>query len=359
MRLIVISKKKFRKLYYYIFEIFDFLLFILLVPLLIIPLLRKKKLSSAKIFSYIPSGASGWILESIWHDLSLHSDKPTCVLKRKYSLILQAVLNNSNVYFMHYLFIPRGFKYLKFAFNHVGVLYTHTRLNSRSIGSLELADEILVMNSYEYEFLVMNGDYKNVKKFPVGFREDLFKYIEFGSFKKNKYDFLINMRFTSSYSSYYAKRKRFEFVFSVLQKLSQAGYSVLVLGPGWEGIDKSNLYGCTFVDINYSDYSLYISQASCFLMLSALEGGPISYYDALSQGLSIITTPTGFALDYIYYDLGVEFISFENGADEIIEIYEGYKSSIFSCGRLSLINKSRKSILKNASFMELSKLIFP
>jgi glycosyltransferase involved in cell wall biosynthesis len=102
-------------------------------------------------------------------------------------------------------------------------------------------------------------------------------------------------------ASRYGPRKGLE----ILPKIVAArpDLEFIALGRGWEEFIRStslaNASNFTYVEFNKDNRNRIFSEATIFISLSNLEGGPVPLIEALDMGVIPIATETGFAPDLI------------------------------------------------------------
>lgn len=162
------------------------------------------------------------------------------------------------------------------------VWFTHSRESvfrpDQVLNAMNYADLIIFQTEKEQSVWVGLGLTTRTTVLPGGRPE----WEEIGEISKN-YDFGV---FSKCYP-----RKRPDLLVNHIQNMPEKKF--LVVGAGWQNLDEYD--NVTVMDVEYSDYqSLYLSCRS-ILVLSDIEGGPLSALDAISLKVPVITTDTGVA----------------------------------------------------------------
>jgi glycosyltransferase involved in cell wall biosynthesis len=113
-------------------------------------------------------------------------------------------------------------------------------------------------------------------------------------------------------ASVYSQRKGVEFLPQIIARLPE--WKFIILGRGWSDfLKESKIDDCPNVDYRYfskETRNIAMSEASVFLSLSKLEGGPIPLIESMSMDIYPVATDTGFASDLITQ--GVDGFVLEN-----------------------------------------------
>lgn len=94
-----------------------------------------------------------------------------------------------------------------------------------------------------------------------------------------------------------AERKRPELILEFIQ--DSPGISFVIHGKSWESYDTKELSNLEVRSFDYSRQPILMREASTFLSISWVEGGPFPILEALASGTPVVSTITGFAPDLI------------------------------------------------------------
>lgn len=111
-------------------------------------------------------------------------------------------------------------------------------------------------------------------------------------------DCLVSVNYNKE--SFYARRKNYPLLIDTVNLMSQKGVRVHVNGPGW--LDLSNLFDSS-VSVSSVDHSfspVLFRRSKLFILFSNYEGGNTALLEALASGCKVLSTPTGFSLDFIH-----------------------------------------------------------
>ena len=137
--------------------------------------------------------------------------------------------------------------------------------------------------------LIKNGINKNKNVVPIGGADEN---IFFASSKNTR---------TVIISSAFYKRKNPTIIHELIEQSRDINF--ILLGKNWEKYTNFNqLINCQnlrYIDVPYSEYPQFYAQASVYLSLSSLEGGPIPLIESMMSNLIPVVTNTGFAKDVI------------------------------------------------------------
>jgi glycosyltransferase involved in cell wall biosynthesis len=102
-------------------------------------------------------------------------------------------------------------------------------------------------------------------------------------------------------------RKNPWLVVEVISKMPQQNF--IIHGRGWKEFILSELeifpINLDVLDFNFDNQPRLIREASVFLTLSSLEGGPYPTLEALASGTPVVATPTGWNPEFITKKNGV------------------------------------------------------
>ena len=268
--------------------------------------------SNKLVIGYIPSKSSGWILENLFHDLSDSSaatDIDYILCKNIFSLLKVIVTTRRDwkILCMHISFAKRLRKLL-FPAHKVSSYYTHTRL------SLNLTPEFLKslfcifpQNKVEAGLLINEGVFAdNVITLPLGICSSMFVKKDSSTFtalKTRTTDVLFVGRY--GISPYYTARKNYSMIFNVVRSLREQdiNLNITFMGSGWSHCPELSKLNVNFVDVPYSEYPSIYQTSKLYVNLSAQEGGPVSWLEAMAAGCYLLSTPSGFPLELRSGDL--------------------------------------------------------
>jgi glycosyltransferase involved in cell wall biosynthesis len=183
----------------------------------------------------------------------------------------------------------------------VNVLYTHfSELQfpkSEQLNILSQCSKIFVGSTYEKNQLINLG--VNAEKTDVVYG---------GVNRKNYFPQIIKK--TNDYvliSSQCHIRKRPNLVIEIIRRMQEVDF--IIIGRGWrEYYSKCNIpkpTNLTIVDFNLEKNSELMRNASVFLSLSVLEGGPYGTIEALASGTPVVVTNTGWNPEVVNDSNGV------------------------------------------------------
>ncbi|MAD12252.1 MAG: hypothetical protein CMC04_05980 [Flavobacteriaceae bacterium] len=254
---------------------------------------KEKKITKNVKINFVICEYKGWILEGIINEIIKY-------LPKNYSFIKSYDLNELEdadfYFFVHYqlyhYFLAFGNKYINP--NKCLIWFTHPNNNinfkhKSLIYSLKRAGIIFSTCTLWKDKLI---DYRlNKNKIQVsigGADENIF----FKSNKKSR---------TVIISSAFYKRKNPEILHELIEHSKDINF--ILLGKNWNKYNRfKHLKACQnlrYLELPYSEYPQYYAQASVYLSLSSLEGGPIPLIEAMMSDLIPVVTNTGFAQDVI------------------------------------------------------------
>jgi glycosyltransferase involved in cell wall biosynthesis len=210
----------------------------------------------------------------------------------------------------HLLIVPHQslLRRVKFFYplSSTAVWYTHTDTRQKSINrDISSLRALLLIDQSEYS--------KRIVFSPITSRTDIVRFALgydsriWGNPVSNLQNFpptdrdidiLVSVNYNKEY--FYARRKNYPLLIDAVNLMSKKGLKVHVNGPGW--LDCSNLFDSE-VDVTSIDYSLTPSlfrRSKLFILFSNYEGGNTALLEALASGCKVLSTPTGFALDFIH-----------------------------------------------------------
>lgn len=136
-------------------------------------------------------------------------------------------------------------------------------------------------------------------------------------------------------------RKQPDKILSVIRNSPEINF--VIFGPDWHAfiLEKGELLGNVRVaGTTISDSGYFMRNASCYLSLATIEGGPYGTIEALASGTPVVCTPTGWNPEIINKNNGI-IVNFD-------ETIDGIRDAI---KQVFLIKKqSLKPMLQNSSF---------
>jgi glycosyltransferase involved in cell wall biosynthesis len=122
--------------------------------------------------------------------------------------------------------------------------------------------------------------------------------------------------------STYTKRKNYECLFEVINRLVSSNQKVLVIGDGWEKAKIKKNENIVIVDPPYKDYNCFYNLMKCFVSVTSYDGGPIPLLETMACGVPPIVTNSGFAPDIITDNNYGELFQPFSEPDTVIELIE-------------------------------------
>lgn len=311
------------------------------------------------IIGYLPYRQRGWILEYLFRDLAKRA--PDCcrfiLCGNPVSVALSLLSSkNSEVLAMHQSFV-KELLWSGVSPDNLSSLYTHSRINSSINSSLiRKIAKWLPMNSSEANALIMAGaSAEKVQIFRVGYESSIFNCESVNLIGQCRdIDILFVGRFEKNKVSHYYARKNYDLVFDVVKSLISSGYNVAMLGKGWLNLFDSHHSRPTFFDIPYSQTPAVYLRSKLVLSLSLLEGGPVSWLEAMACGCITVSTPTGFALDFAEDRLGSYLLSPRPSVGDVMLTVRRILAKYDGMDMMN-INQARKEILCQSTFDSLAK----
>jgi glycosyltransferase involved in cell wall biosynthesis len=254
---------------------------------------NEKKINENIRINFIICQYNGWILEGIINEIIKYLPKNYSYVK---SYELKDLEDADLYFFVHYQlyhsFLAFGNKYLNpkkcliwFTHPNNSVNFSHKSL----IYSLNRAGIIFSTCTIWKNKLMEHRINENKIVVPIGGADE-------NIFLKSTQ----NSR-TVIISSAFYERKNPVIIHELIEQSKDINF--ILLGKNWEKYTSFNqLISCQnlrYLDVPYSEYPQYYAQASIYLSLSNLEGGPIPLIEAMMSNLIPVVTNTGFAKDVI------------------------------------------------------------
>ena len=97
----------------------------------------------------------------------------------------------------------------------------------------------------------------------------------------------------------YVKRKDYQCLLEVVQKLIKEGQRILIIGDGWQNSPLQSNDNLVVLNPPYEHYNYFYNLMSTFVSVTSYDGGPIPLLESLACGVPPIITNSGFAPDII------------------------------------------------------------
>jgi glycosyltransferase involved in cell wall biosynthesis len=162
---------------------------------------------------------------------------------------------------------------------------------------------VLAQNWFELELLAIAGaQLETLHHFPVGVDRRLFYPPEAEGDTASSPPRMLDVVFLGQYVperiTSYHRRKRIAFEADLASALVETGLRVAILGPGWECAEHPLHPNVQCLDLPHPDFGALLRSARLVCSVSAQEGGPLSFLEGLACGCLMVSTMTGFALDF-------------------------------------------------------------
>jgi glycosyltransferase involved in cell wall biosynthesis len=166
-----------------------------------------------------------------------------------------------------------------------------------NIQSFNLAKRIIVQNLFVFESLIEAGVSKNiVSLFPGAIDRNLFYPAPKTDVCKDKFVLV---------SGDFKERKNPEMIKKVISQLPDInfiihGHNLEIFGIGFFDSFKN----VELIPFNFLNQPKLMRDASAYLMISTLEGGPIPVLESLASGTPVVASNVGFCSEYINSENG-------------------------------------------------------
>lgn len=307
--------------------------------------------------AYLSTGSQGWILDYLWRDLCNamqgigHGDLTLATAASTAELAEQ--IHGCNAYVL-VMFQGHLRRLLRDGMPPERVLlyFTHVRLGL-ALPDLRKLRAVLVPNAFEQALVEMQGVVPaKVHRFPAGYDPRLFHPPQEG------YPRLIDVLFVGRYqsvekNSYYYRRKRFGFQVALANQLVAHGLTVTILGDHWQHSREPLDPRVQCLVQPHASYGEVYRQARLVCSVAAQEGGPVSFLEGLASGCLMLSTPTGFAGDWMSDSDGVHQLP-------LTATVEDWRECVMSCLRMDhtqepSLSSARQAFLREASFPRLAE----
>lgn len=183
--------------------------------------------------------------------------------------------------------------------NRNRVYFTHFNegqtLTEQQISSLEYCEKILVQNEAMQNYLISVGILiEKIVRIPGAVNRNIFK--PFDRIPENKYVL---------FSGDFKYRKNPDLIAQVITHMPDVDF--LIHGKNWDSFPSELLRASpnlTCLDFDLGRQASLIRQASLYVSLSLVEGGPYPILEALASGTPVVATDTGFCAEFINSDNG-------------------------------------------------------
>lgn len=178
--------------------------------------------------------------------------------------------------------------------NRNRVFFTHFSesyyLTESQVNSLQYCERIMVQNEYMENHLTKRGVPKNrIKRAPGAVNRLTYQPCK----EKPKVSFVL-------FSGDFKYRKNPGLISQVIENMP--GVNFIVHGRNWDIFPSKFLSGypnLKRLDFNLDNQPNLIRQASLYVSLSLIEGGPYSVLEALASGTPVVATDAGFCSEFI------------------------------------------------------------
>ena len=214
-------------------------------------------------------------------------------------------------------------------------IFTHFDVNNCNFDLLNKIHLISHMSSHQMAISIGNGlSAKNSKLLTLGVDMDRHFPIK-QSYLNNELERLypeITDKTKRSYigfctritaKSTYTKRKNYESLIKIINRLVGKGEKVLILGDGWEKIELKKKRDNILIPCPpYKHYNLFYNLMKVFVSVTSYDGGPIPLLESMACGVPSVITNSGFVPDVINSKkLGITFQPFED-EDKVIDLIQ-------------------------------------
>lgn len=229
------------------------------------------------------------------------------------------------------------------------VWYTHTDIRQKPINrDISRLRALLLIDSSEFnKRTVFNpiDSSTDIVRFALGYDSRVWSnpvsnYTKFPPIDRDV-DCLVSVNYNKEF--FYARRKNYPLLIDAINLMSKKGLKVHVNGPGW--LDCSDLFDSE-ITVSSIDYSLSPSlfrRSKLFIMFSNYEGGNTALLEALASGCKVLSTPTGFSLDFIH--LSRNIIQYFHSASQPGYVYSRAKLLLESIPSSAEIEELQSSLV--------------
>jgi glycosyltransferase involved in cell wall biosynthesis len=218
------------------------------------------------------------------------------ILSRVHSGIGQLnVYAHQDTYFSVFETIPEQIRH-----NRNRVYFTHFNqgqiLTQEQISALEYCEKILVQNEAMQNYLISKGvSTDKIVRIPGAVNREIFKPVN--RIPEDRYVL---------FSGDFKYRKNPDLIAKVITHMPDIDF--VIHGKNWDSFPPELLRASanlTRLDFDLGRQASLIRQASLYVSLSLVEGGPYPILEALASGTPVVATDTGFCAEFINSDNGI------------------------------------------------------
>ena len=254
-----------------------------------------------RLIAYLTAGSQGWILEFLLRDLTAtavwredHAPEFLVVSNRE-SLAEAMEGANALVIVMFQGHLQRLLRD-GIPAERVILYLSHVRIGL-ALPDLNRLHAVLTLNGHEHSLLRIAGvEPQRLHRFPAGYDPGIF--FPGPALDQRPIDVLLVGRYLPTTNPNYHERKRFAFQCELVGLLHKKGFRVVFLGSGWQACEYSLPAAVELMDVPHDAFGTIYRQARLVCSVSAQEGGPVSFLEALASGCLMLSVPTGFAADF-------------------------------------------------------------
>jgi glycosyltransferase involved in cell wall biosynthesis len=284
----------------------------------------------------------GWILDALPREAAKALERKIDItfipVKRRNLVSVRRIRNfyfpyiaEKNLFIHHRSFLyVESKRNLEFSINRIWLTHFDQPCELDLLVSRSMyIDKLFVQNSRLFESLVASGFESNkISIQPGAVNRTLF----FPS-KSNT-----NGRGYFLFTGDCKERKSPEFIEWLIQSFPSTKFRIH--GNGWKTFNGGSLLrlrNLEIFDFNYIDQGEMLRNAYGLLILSTLEGGPISLLESLACGTPVVATNVGFAVDILNSGTGL-IITLEKSTDYWLSVFESVVRLKFVNGCKDLLN---------------------
>lgn len=168
--------------------------------------------------------------------------------------------------------------------------------NETQVSSLEYCERIFVQNEKMQNYLISVGvESRKIVRTPGAVSRDIFKPVTH----------LPETKFVM-FSGDFKYRKNPDLIAQVITHMPDIDF--VIHGKNWDSFPPEFLNtsrNLTRMDFDLGRQASLIRQASLYVSLSLVEGGPYSILEALASGTPVVATDTGFCAEFVNSDNGI------------------------------------------------------
>ena len=254
-----------------------------------------------RLIAYLTEGSQGWILEFLWRDLIATSvwgtnHAPELLVASDRDSLAEAMEGaNALVVVMFQGHLQRLLRD-GIPAERVILYLSHVRIGV-VLPDLNRLHAVLALNGQEEALLRIAGvEPKRLHRFPAGYNPGQF--FPGPPLDQRPFEVLLVGRYVPKTNTGYHERKRFALLCELVGLLHQQGLRVVLLGSGWQACEYPLHSAVELMDLSHGASGAIYRQARLVCSVSAQEGGPVSFLEALASGCLMLSVPTGFAADF-------------------------------------------------------------